>query len=137
MKCGQRKVAYWALKILSIIISCVFPIWAIAERYPIWFTKHGASRSISVGGILVLMVLIIIFRRAVFGFFRNRLKLRYAPPLLIWLVLITIFYALMFVAKFLYDITNVLWMGFIGCAVGTLLTFIAENFLRGEQNENG
>jgi hypothetical protein len=37
----------------------------------------------------------------------------------------------------LYDITNVFWMGFIGCGIGTLLTFIAENCVRKEKNENG
>lgn len=135
MKHKKSRAAYWILKILSIVVSCGFPILAISERYPIWFSEHGAYRSVSMGSILVILVFIIIFRRAVFGFIRDRLKLRHAPPLLIWLVLIAIFYSLMFVARFLYDITNVLWAGFIGCAVGTLLTFIAENFLVLERKE--
>jgi hypothetical protein len=135
MKPGKYSIVYWALKILSVIVSCALPIWAIGERYPIWFTKHGVIRSVSVGGILTILVIIIIFRRAVFGFLRERLRLRHAPPLLIWLVLIAIIYSLIFVARFLSDIADVFWMGFIGCAVGTLLTFIAENFLRGEKGD--
>lgn len=133
----SRNVLYWVLKISSILVSCAFPVWAIYERFPIWVVEHGTSRSAGTGIILILLVVLFIFRRTVFNFMRDRLKLKHAPPLLGWLVLIVLAYALLFVSKFLYDITVVCWMGFIGCAIGTLLTFIAENFMRCERNDNG
>jgi hypothetical protein len=80
-----------------------------------------------VGGILILFVLLIIFRKSVFNFMRDRLKLRHAPPLAVWLVMLIIAYSLLYISKVIYDMTIVFWMGFIGCAIGTLLTFIAEN----------
>lgn len=133
----KRKFVYWSLKFLSILISCAFPIWAIYERYPIWVTEYGTSSSIGAGGVLIFAVILIICRRPIFNFMRDHLKLKYAPPILVWLVLIIISYTLLYISKFLYDITNVFWMGFIGCGIGTLLTFIAENCVRKEKNENG
>ena len=119
----KRKFVYWSLKFLSILISCAFPIWAIYERYPIWVTEYGTSSSIGAGGVLIFAVILIICRRPIFNFMRDHLKLKYAPPILVWLVLIIISYTLLYISKFLYDITNVFWMGFIGCGIGTLLTF--------------
>ena len=130
----SRNVLYWILKVLSILISCALPVWAIYERFPIWTIQHGTSRSAGTGLILMLLVILFIFRRTVFNFMRDRLNLKHAPPLLGWLVLIVLTYALLFVSKFLYDLTIVCWMGFIGCAIGTLITFIAENFVRVENN---
>ena len=41
----KRKSMYWLFKILSIIISCALPIWAICEKYPIWTTTYGTVHS--------------------------------------------------------------------------------------------
>lgn len=123
----KRKSLYWVFKVAGVVISCLFPIWAICEKFPVWTVSHGKSHSIGAGGILILVVLIVVFRKTVFNFIKDRLKLHHAPPLAIWLVMLITSYVLMYISKFLYDMTIVFWMGFIGCAVGTLLTFIAEN----------
>lgn len=133
----KRKTLYWLFKILSIVISCALPIWAICEKYPLWKTAYGQTHSIGVGGVLAIIVLLIIFRKAVFGFIKDKLKITHAPPLAVWLVLIAISYVLIFVGNFLKDLTIILWMGLIGCAIGTLLTFIAENKFGNKENENG
>lgn len=134
----KRKRLYWIFKISAVVISCLLPIWAICERFPIWTVTHGTGRSLGAGGILILIVLLVIFRKAVFNFMIDRLKLKHAPPLVIWLVMLITSYALVYIGKFLYDMTSVFWMGLIGCAIGTLLTFIAENrFGRKETDLNG
>lgn len=127
MSSRKRKTFYWLFKILSVLIACAFPVWAIWEKFPIWTYNYGTSRSVGVGGILVLIVLLVIFRRAVFKFITDKLKLRHAPPLVIWLVMLIISYVLVYINSFIRDLTTVFWMGLIGCAVGTVLTFIAEN----------
>lgn len=132
----KRKVFYWLFKIMSVIVSCAFPIWAICERFPVWTETHGKSNSVGAGGILILIVLLVIFRKSVFGFMRDRMKLKHAPPIVVWFVLIIISYVLMYISKVLYDITTICWMGLIGCAIGTLLTFIAENRFRKESEKN-
>jgi O-antigen ligase len=106
----------------------LFPLWAIAEKFPIWTETHGSGRSLGAGGIIGLTVLLIIFRKTVFDFIKSKIKINHAPPIVIWLILILVAYTLMFLNKFLYDITTVFWMGFIGCTIGTGLTFVSEHF---------
>ena len=126
----KHNTLYWILKIISIIISCGLPIMAICEKFPIWKEIHGASHTVGAGGILILIVLFIIFRKTVFNFMRDRMKLQHAPPLVIWFVMIILAYVLTYINSFIQDMTTVFWMGLIGCAIGTLITFIAENKCR-------
>lgn len=130
----NRKTFYWLFKVLSVMISCALPVWAIYEKFPIWKTHYGTTHTIGVGGVLAIMVVLIVFRKAVFAYLRDRLNITHAPPLAVWLVLMAISYALIFVGDFLKDVTTILWMGLIGCAIGTILTFIAENAF-GKKNE--
>jgi hypothetical protein len=58
---------------------------------------------------------------------KDKMKLQHAPPLVVWLVLIIVAYMLTYINKFIQDMTTVFWMGLVGCAIGTLITFIAEN----------
>jgi ABC-type xylose transport system permease subunit len=131
----KRKRFYWLFKILSVIISCALPIFAIWEKFPMWTYNHGTVRSVGVGGILVLFVILVVFRRAVFKFIRDRLKLRHAPPLAVWLVMLIISYIMVYLGNVMQDMTTVFWMGLIGCAIGTTLTYIAENHF-GEVNRD-
>ena len=124
----KRNILYWVFKIFGILISCALPIWAICEKFPMWTVVHGTTHSVGVGIVLVLIVLLIIFRRTVFNFIKDKLNLQYAPPLVVWLVLLIISYIMIYIGNFMRDMTTVLWMGFIGCAIGTLLTFIYEKF---------
>lgn len=133
----KRNTFYWLFKILAVVISCALPIWAICERYPVWIEVNGKSHSLGAGGILILIVLLVIFRKTVFSFLKDRLKLKHTPPIVAWIVMIIISYTLMYISNILYDITIVFWMGLIGCATGTFLTFIAENRFKKEKDNNG
>lgn len=124
----KRKTLYWGLKILSIIVSCALPIWAICEKYPIWTETHGETRSAGVGLILALIVLLIVFRRTVFSFIRDKVNLKHAPPVMVWFVLLIISYVMVYIGNFMEDMVTVLWMGLIGCAVGTFLTYLSNRF---------
>ena len=124
----QRKIKYWVFKILSIVISCGLPIFAIMEHFPLWTVSYGTAYSVGAGGIICLIVLLIIFRKTVFNYLKDKLKLEHAPPLFIWLVMLVVSYVLLFINKFIQDLTTVFWMGLIGCAIGTLCTYIAENW---------
>jgi hypothetical protein len=113
----KRKRSYWLFKILSVIVSCALPIWAIWEKFPIWTYTHGTSRSVGVGGILALIVVLVVFRKAVFNFIRDKLKLKHAPPLVVWLVMLIISYVLVYIGNFIKDLNTIFWMGLIGCAI--------------------
>lgn len=122
----KSKILYWVLKIAGIVVSCALPIWAICEKFPLWSEKHGATRSVGVGIILIATVLLIVFRKTVFDFIRDHFDLKHAPPLTIWIVMLILSYILVYLGEVMRDMTTVFWMGFIGSAIGTILTFFSE-----------
>lgn len=122
----NRKNLYWTFKIASILISCGMPIWAICAKFPVWTEQSGAGRSVGAGLILILLVVLIVFRKTVFDFIKEHFNIKHAPPLTIWLVLIIVSYTFVYIADALRDMNTVFWMGFIGCAIGTLFTYVAE-----------
>ena len=132
----SNKVLYAIFKILSVLISCAFPIWAICDRFPIWKEEHGTVRSIGTGAILIIIVVLIIFRKSVFKYITEKLRLRHAPPLAVWLALLAVSYIFIYIAEFMKDLNVVLWMGLLGCAIGTVLTFIAERLFREKVEKN-
>ena len=132
----KNKILYGFFKVLSVLISCAFPIWAICERFPLWRNQHGTLRSIGTGTILIVIVVLIVFRKSVFKYITEKLRLRHAPPLAIWLTLLVVSYILIYIAEFMKDLNAVLWMGLLGCAIGTVLTFIAERLFRERVEKN-
>jgi uncharacterized membrane protein len=133
----KRKAYYFLFKVLSILISCAFPLYAICEKFPLWKTTYGNTRSIGVGTIIAIIVLAIIFRTTVFNFIRDKLKITHAPPLVVWLLLLAISYVLVFIGQFMGDVVVVLWMGLIGCTIGTVLTLIAEHKFGKKEDNDG
>ncbi len=123
----KRKTKYWLFKILSVLISCGLPIYAVCEHFPLWTVSYGTSKSIGAGAIICLFIIAVVFRKSVFQFMRDKLKLRHAPPLAVWLILLITSYILLYVNQFIRDLTAVFWFGLVGCLIGTVLTFIAEN----------
>lgn len=132
----KHKLLYLLFKAVGVFVSCLIPIWAICEKFPIWTATHGTGRSVGVGSILILIVLVIIFRKAVFKFLADRLKLDHAPPLAVWLILLVVSYVLIFIGNFLQDLTTVLWMGLIGCALGTAITYVGEHYFGKKESYN-
>lgn len=131
----QNKL-YWLFKISGVLVSCLFPIWTICEKFPIWKTVHNTGRSVGVGAILSLIVIAVVFRKSVFRFLAERMNLKNAPPLAVWVIMLIISYLLIYLGDFMSDLTTVLWMGLIGCGIGTFLTYIGESrFGKKDNNE--
>ena len=124
----QNKIYYWIFKIVGIVISCIFPVWAICSKFPLWTETHGTGRSVGTGIILMMIVFVIICRKTVFSFLGEKLKLKHAPPVIVWFILLIVSYVLLLLAHFLQDLIIVLWMGLLGCALGTVVTYIGEQF---------
>lgn len=124
----RNRKYYWLFKILSVIISCGLPILAICEKFPVWTQSNGTGYSVGVGVVMIAIVMLIVFRRTVFEFAKAHFNLKYAPPITIWIVFLIISYALIGLSNVLKDMNTVFWMGLIGCAIGTVLTYISERF---------
>ena len=128
----KRKTLYWGLRILGIIVSCFLPILAICEKFPIWTETHGSTHSAGVGAVMIAIVILIVFRRTVFDFIRDKLDLKHAPKMMVWLVLLVIAYVMVYIGNFMSDLTTVLWMGFIGSAIGTVLIYFSDKYKKVE-----
>ena len=132
----KRKRLYFVFKLLSIVIACGLPIWAICEKFPIWTVTHGTEHSIGVGAVIIIFVVLIVFRRTIFKFLKEKLNIQHAPPLAVWLVLLVLSYTMIYLGNIMHDMTTVFWMGFIGCSIGTVFTYIAESrFGKKDDNE--
>lgn len=131
----KRKTWYVIFKVLSVIVSCAFPIWAIFVKFPVWRETHGDGRSFGVGAILMLFVVLVIFRKTVLKYFADKFNLQHAPPITVWVALLIVSYILIYIANFLRDFTLVLWMGTLGCGLGMVLTFFAENVFNKDDDD--
>ena len=124
----KRNTLYWLWKIAGIIIACGLPVWAICEKFPLWSQEVGEEKTIGAGIILIGIVVLIVFRKTVFDFIRDKLDLKHAPPLVIWLVLLVISYTILYLGTLMKDLTTVFWLGFIGSALGTVCTYISDRY---------
>ena len=124
----KRKTLFWTWKIAGILIACGLPIWAICEKFPLWSQEVGEEKTIGAGIILIGIVVLIVFRKTVFDFIRDKLDLKHAPPLVIWLVLLVISYTILYLGTIVKDMTTVFWLGFIGSAIGTVCTYISDRY---------
>lgn len=125
----KRNLLFWTFKITGILVSCLCPIFAICEIFPIWSEEHGTGRSVGVGAILIAIVLLIVFRPTVFDFIRDHyLNLKHAPKIVVWIVLLIIGYSIILLGEFMRDMTDVFWMGLIGSLIGAVLTAISQKF---------
>ena len=131
----KNKKVYWAFKVGGVGISCFFPLWAIFEKFPMWTEGYGTGRSVGIGIILAMIVLLVIFKKTVFSFLKEKAKLDHAPPIVAWLIALVVCYVLIYICDFLRDLTIVLWMGLLGCALGTVITYIGENYFAVEEDE--
>jgi hypothetical protein len=132
----RNRKLYWLFKIVGVIISCGLPIWAVCEKFPIWQEKHGTGYSIGIGVILIIVILAMVFRSTVFSFIKEHLNLKHAPPLTIWLVLLAISYTFVYIGQVARDMTTIFWMGFAGCIIGNVFTYLSERLAK-EVNTNG
>ncbi len=134
----KRKITYWVLKVLSVLVSCGLPIYAVCEHFPLWTVSYGASRTVGAGGIISLIIVVTVFRKSVFAFMRDKMNLRHAPPIAVWLIMLAVSYVLLYINQFIRDLTTVFWFGLVGCAIGTALTFVAETFFgRKKEGQSG
>jgi hypothetical protein len=132
----KRKIRYWIFKALSVLVACGLPIYAVCEHFPIWRVNHGTIRTISAGGIICLIVIAVIFRKSVLNFISDRLKLKHAPPSMIWIVMLIISYILIYINRFIQDLTTVFWMGLVGSVIGAGLTYVAEHFYGKKEDDS-
>lgn len=59
----KRKILSGALRGSSAITAAAIPIWLIAQKFPLWATEQSASVTLTGGGIAVIIVASMAFRK--------------------------------------------------------------------------
>lgn len=129
----KRKLLYWLFKFTSVAISCAFPIWAVCNKFPL-LTEGGAKTTLGIGGVLAIVIVFFIFRKTIFSFFKEKLNLAHAPSVVGWIVPLGAAYGFQYLTVFVAELITILWMGLIGSCIGAVLTFIAENIIRKDKD---
>lgn len=126
---SEKKRKFWrySFKGTSFLIACGAPLYAIYEHFPLWIENQGSTHSLGSGTIIAAIVLLVIFRSTVFSWLKEKLAGKHAPPITIWIILLVVCYTLIYINKFLIDLTSILWMGLIGCVIGNAFNYIADH----------
>lgn len=135
----EKKRKFWrvSFKLIGFLTACGMPLYAIYEHFPLWTIEHGSARSLGSGTIIASIVLLVIFKSTVFSWLKEKLAAKHAPPVAIWITALVICYILIYISKFLLDLTTILWMGLIGCVIGNALTYIAEHKFGEVKDDDG
>lgn len=59
----KRKVLSGALRGSSAVVAAAIPIWLIAQKFPLWATEQSTTVSLTGGGIAVMIVASLAFRK--------------------------------------------------------------------------
>lgn len=133
-KLTKSKIFYGLFKWGGVGISAALPLWVVLEKFPLWVETNGVGRSLGTGGIIGGIIALVIFKDAVIGYLKEKFKVGHAPKITGWFVALIITYVILYIGKFLYDLSLVLWMGLLGSVIGTLLTFAGETIF-GEEDK--
>lgn len=131
----KNKIFNGILKWGGVGVSAAFPLWAVIEKFPLWVETHGVGRSIGTGGIIGGIIALVIFRDAIVAYFKEKFKNIHTPKITWWIVALIITYVLLYICKFLSDLSLILWMGLLGSVIGTLMT-VAGDTIFGEEEKN-
>lgn len=133
----KRKFWHFLFKLIGFLTACGMPLYAIYEHFPIWTEHHGSTHSLGSGVIIAAIVLLVIFKSTVYSWLKEKLQGKHAPPIAIWITLLVICYMLIYINKFLIDLTVILWMGLVGCAIGNIFNYIADHKFTEEKENDG
>ena len=122
----KKRLTLLSFKGASIAVSAGMPIWAILEKFPLWREEAGALQTLGIGGVMIVAVSVITFKKTVFNYLKEKTGMKSAPPLAIWAVLLFVSFALSALADAMSDMRTVFVAGIVGSGIGTALNFIGE-----------
>ena len=137
------KVKYWILQIAAFLAAVIPPVWAVCEKLPVWKARYGAARTFWFGIAVVLIVLLVVFRKTLLVLVRSwtdvlvdRIKEKtgivHVPPMLslvlTWATALIVVVALIPVVSGLYvilvDLKGIFMAGLVGAGLGWLLSAV-------------
>lgn len=125
---SRIKVIAFALRMLAVAAFIGFPVWAVAEKFPLWKTRGGDGAALGVGGVLLLIVLFVTFKKYVVAWAAEKLGTISAGVslVLLWFGAAIVCITLAKIAGIMEDLATVFLWSAVGAGIGVVLQFTAR-----------
>ena len=124
----RRKLGAVFLRILGVICAVGLPSAAVLETFPFWretVDNHVDGKSLGVGGVMFLLILLFGFRRQIWPYIQKRLNITAVGALLFWGLSFVLLIALEKITALIPDLRTICIAGLIGTSVGQVLDTVA------------
>ena len=115
----KRKLGCVGLKITAIASSVGVPVAAVLQQFPIW-KEPPTGRELSVGGVMLLLIVLFGFRRELWPLIREKLHINSVGALIFWGVLFALLLWLENVVAMLPALRTICIAGLLGTGVGQI-----------------
>lgn len=115
----KRKLGGVGLKIAAIASSVGVPVAAVLQQFPIW-KEPPTGRELSVGGVMLLLIVLFGFRRELWPLIREKLHINSVGALIFWGVLFALLLWLENVVSMLPALRTICIAGLLGTGVGQI-----------------
>lgn len=120
----KRKIGAVILKIVAVASSVGAPVAAVLKEFPI-FRKVGA-KELSVGGVMVLLIVLFGFRREIWPLLRDKLHINSAGSFIFWGVFFVSLLWMEKIADMLPAMRSICLFGLAGTGIGQVANTTAE-----------
>lgn len=115
----KRKLGVIGLKVVSVASSVGVPVAAVLQEFPIW-KEPPTGRELSVGGVMILLIVLFGFRRELWPLIRKKLRVNSAGALIFWGVLFLLLLWLENIVAMLPALRTICIAGLVGTGVGQI-----------------
>lgn len=112
----KRKVGAVILKIVAVASSVGAPVAAVLSEFPVF--KEVGTEELSVGGVMILLIVLFGFRRELWPLIREKLHINSAGALIFWGLLFIVLLWMEKIADMLPAIRSICLVGLAGTGIG-------------------
>lgn len=112
----KRKIGAVILKIVAVASSVGAPVAAVLKEFPIFRTV--GAKELSVGGVMVLLIVLFGFRREIWPLIRKKLHINSAGSFIFWGVLFVLLLWMEKIADMLPAMRSICLVGLAGTGIG-------------------
>ncbi len=120
----KRKIAEVGLKIVSIASSVGVPMAAVLQEFPV-FKEQADGKELSVGGVMILLIVLFGFRRQLWPIIREKLHVNSVGALIFWGLAFMILMWMESIASILPALRTICIAGMVGTGVGQAADTVA------------
>lgn len=114
---AKRKIGVVVLKLVSIASSVGVPVAAVLQEFPV-FKEQVGGKELSVGGVMILLIVLFGFRRQLWPIIREKLHVHSVGALIFWGLAFLLLMWMESIAAILPALRTICIAGLVGTGVG-------------------